>query len=478
MSELHVVGDQLVSHVTALAAGGDRTRRAGELARLFGADALLVFICDEALGIYLSAPGFKQTLPDGRAWRAFLTDTEKHGMCSGVLPFVTASEQVPALGYSGHPDYVVVFLGTETLTGDVGPLMALMPLLAGVLQGERKLQLATLNARTATAAVEKSRVIAATLERTRYQLENALRSAYDARMEVERTNTELARHASELELANEQLHSQADELEAQAMEMELQATQLQISNAELVQARESAEAANRTKGDFLATMSHELRTPLNAIGGYAELIAMGIHGPVTDAQRDALERVVRSQRHLLRLINDILNLSRLEAGAIGYVMSNVSLADAVADLAPMIDPQIEAKSLTFEIRDAERLPTVCADRERLQQILLNLLSNSVKFTPAGGCIWLEARQYTDAKGCARVDVRVGDTGAGIPSQKLEWIFEPFTQVDASHSRVGQGAGLGLAISRDLARGMSGDLAASSEVGVGSTFTLTLQCGTS
>ncbi|MDQ6736487.1 MAG: ATP-binding protein [Gemmatimonadota bacterium] len=469
------MADELVMLVSALAQSGDRTERAAELARLFGADALLVFICDEELGVFLSAPGFRQTLPNGRAWRTFLAETEKHGTCTAMLPFVSASLAVPAVGYSNHPDHVVVLLGVESPNADVSGLLSLMPLLVGVLKSERKLQLATLHARTATDAVDKSRVIAATLERTRNQLENALRSAHEARMEVERTNAELARHASELELANEQLHNQADELEAQAMEMELQATQLQTSNAELVQSREAAEAANRTKGDFLATMSHELRTPLNAIGGYADLIAMGIHGPVTEAQRDALDRVVRSQRHLLRLINDILNLSRLEAGAIGYTMSVVSLADAVADLAPMIDPQIEAKSLSFEIRDAARLPTVYADSERLQQILLNLLSNSVKFTPPGGSIWIEAWERADSAGSPRVDVCVGDTGDGIPSQKLDWIFEPFTQVDASHSRVSQGAGLGLAISRDLARGMGGDLSASSEVGVGSIFTLTLQC---
>ena len=442
---------------------------------MFGADALLVFIRDEELGVFLSAPGFRQTLPNGRAWRAFLSETQKHGKCTSLLPFGSASKPVPAVAYSNHTDYVVVLLGVDSPRGDVSVLLGLMPLLVGVLHAERNLQFATLHARTAADAVNKSRVIAATLERTRHQLENALRSAQDARMEVERTNAELARHASELELANELLHNQADELEAQAMEMELQATQLQTSNAELVQAREAAEAANRTKGDFLATMSHELRTPLNAIGGYADLIAMGIHGPVTEAQRDALDRVVRSQRHLLRLINDILNLSRLEAGAIGYVMKIVSLTNAIADLAPMIDPQIAAKSLSFEIRDAARLPMVYADSERLQQILLNLLSNSVKFTPPGGSIWIEARERADSPGSPRVEVCVGDTGDGIPSQKLDWIFEPFTQVDTSHRRVSQGAGLGLAISRDLARGMGGDLSASSEVGVGSIFTLTLQC---
>ena len=468
------MGDQLVRLVSALAQGGDCTQRAARLAQTLGAQDLIVFICDEEVGVYLSAPGFRQTLPDGRAWRAFLDETAKHGKCTAMLPFAVGAEPVSAVGYSEAADYVVALLGGEPSNADVGALMGLMPLLVGVLKRERSAKLATMHARAAADAVEKSRVIATTLERTRLQLESALRSAHEARIQVESKNVELARYASELELANEQLHNQADELEAQALETELQAAQLQAANAELVQAREAAEAANRTKGDFLATMSHELRTPLNAIGGYAELIAMGIHGPVTAAQTDALQRVVRSQRHLLRLINDILNLSRLEAGAIGYSMSVVSLSEAVADVAPMIDPQIETKSLSFEIRDTALEPAVYADRERLQQILLNLLSNSVKFTPAGGSVWIDAHARADAAGKEWVDICVGDNGEGIPAQKLEWIFEPFTQVDASHSRVGQGAGLGLAISRDLARGMGGDLTASSDVGVGSVFTLTLE----
>jgi signal transduction histidine kinase len=467
----------LLDLIASLAEPGDRAQRAAALAREFGAKTLIVFIWDEEVGVFLSGPGFLQTLPNGRAWRAFLSDCATHGSATSMLPLDSANESVPAVGYAGDRNVVLVLLGTESPVGDIAGLRALLPLLVGVLRGERAVALATMQARNAKDSVTRGGVVTAALERTRHQLEDALRSARDARIELERLNAELTGHSSELETVNEQLHSQTEELAAQALEMELQANELQATNVALDEAREAAEAANRTKGDFLATMSHELRTPLNAIGGYVELLSMGIHGPVTPAQAQALSRVVRSQRHLLRLINDILNLARIEAGGLRYAMTDVALSDAIADLAPMIEPQIAAKSLHYELRNAASLPTVYADREKLQQILLNLLSNAVKFTPAGGVVSIEADEInSDATSCdtGRIAVRVRDTGQGIPPKKLEWIFEPFTQVDASHSRVGQGAGLGLAISRDLARGMGGDLSVTSEVGKGSVFTLILE----
>jgi signal transduction histidine kinase len=181
--------------------------------------------------------------------------------------------------------------------------------------------------------------------------------------------------------------------------------------------------------------------------------------------------VDRSQRHLLGLINDILNLSRIEAGRVQYDIVDVSLAGAVADLRPMIEPQLRAKQISWDFRDIERMPIVRADPDKLQQVLLNLLSNASKFTDPGGRVWLDVVVPDESTG--EVFVRVADTGRGIPADKLESIFEPFTQVDSSHSRNGQGSGLGLSISRNLARGMGGDLRARSELGAGSVFTLTL-----
>ena len=234
-------------------------------------------------------------------------------------------------------------------------------------------------------------------------------------------------------------------------------------------AHHDAENANRAKSEFLAVMSHELRTPLNAIGGYAELMQLGIHGPVTNEQLVALERIQRSQRHLLGLINGVLNYSRVEAGAVHYEVSDVPLEETLATCEALISPQVRSKRLDFVNRACPPGTMVRADREKLQQVVLNLLSNSVKFTDAGGRVELACTSAPNGM----MSVRVHDTGRGIPSTQLERVFQPFVQVEAGLTRTQDGVGLGLAISRDLARGMGGDLTVESEEGRGSTFTLTV-----
>ena len=224
-------------------------------------------------------------------------------------------------------------------------------------------------------------------------------------------------------------------------------------------------------------MSHELRTPLNAIGGYAELIEMGIHGPVTEAQRDALLRIQRSQRHLLGLINEVLNYARLEAGSVHFDLTTVGVLDALAVVETLVRPQVLAKGLALTVGPCDPQLSVRADAEKLRQVLLNLLSNATKFTDAGGRIAI-ACAAADAGAPAHdrepaVAITVTDTGLGIAPDQLERIFEPFVQVGRALHNPGEGTGLGLAISRDLARGMGGDLTVESTPGVGSTFTLTL-----
>ncbi|MGK2963376.1 MAG: ATP-binding protein [Gemmatimonadaceae bacterium] len=234
-------------------------------------------------------------------------------------------------------------------------------------------------------------------------------------------------------------------------------------------ARQVAEGANAAKTQFLAVMSHELRTPLNAIGGYAELLLMGLRGPLTPDQRGDLERIQRSQRNLLSLINDILNYAKLDAGRVEFSMAVVPLHPLLLELEPLITPQLRARKLSYEYAGCADSLSVWADSEKVRQVLLNLLSNAIKFTEAGGAITIDCAGDGPV---ARVIVR--DTGLGIPDDKLTTIFEPFVQLERKlTSSNHEGTGLGLAISRDLARGMGGELTVESKVGDGSVFHLTL-----
>jgi len=235
------------------------------------------------------------------------------------------------------------------------------------------------------------------------------------------------------------------------------------------EARRAAESANEAKTQFLAVMSHELRTPLNAIGGYAELLLMGIRGNVSDDQKADLERIQRSQRNLLSLINDILNYAKLEAGHVEFVMGPVNLHSLLIDLESLITPQLRSRDLTYDYAGCDGALAVWGDAEKIRQILLNLISNAIKFTERGGTIAITCVDDDDM-----MSVVVRDTGIGIPSDRLSSVFEPFVQLERRLTSNHEGTGLGLAISRDLARGMGGELCARSELGKGSEFELRLK----
>jgi PAS domain S-box-containing protein len=233
-------------------------------------------------------------------------------------------------------------------------------------------------------------------------------------------------------------------------------------------ARQEAEEANAAKSQFLATMSHELRTPLNAIAGYSELLKLELRGPITPEQREDLERIDRSQRHLLSLINDVLNFAKIEAGHVTVESKSMGLGKVIESLREFVEPQLREKGLTFTM--AEDIPETeaCGDPDKVRQILINLLSNAIKFTPAGGRIDLECHE--DEK---MLYLCVEDSGSGIPEDKFAAIFEPFVQVNRDYASKHEGTGLGLSISRDLARKMGGDLTVTSTIGEGSRFVLSL-----
>jgi PAS domain S-box-containing protein len=236
---------------------------------------------------------------------------------------------------------------------------------------------------------------------------------------------------------------------------------------EIAAARAEAERANKAKSEFLAAMSHDLRTPLNAIGGYADLVAEGMYGPVTDEHRKAMARIRRAGNHLLTLINDILSFAKIEAGRVQLHVADVPVDEIVLSAGTLIEVQAAKKGLSFAARRGEEGVKVHADRERTTQILTNLLTNAVKFTDAGSVTvgWRAEER------AVRIDVR--DTGRGIPAVKLASVFEPFVQAGRSAEERQQGVGLGLAISRELARAMGGDLTVESAVAAGSTFSLRL-----
>ena len=240
------------------------------------------------------------------------------------------------------------------------------------------------------------------------------------------------------------------------------------AHATLADRNAELQRANAAKAQFLAMMSHELRTPLNAIGGFTELIELGLRGPVTPEQVADLARIRRNKDLLLAIITDILDFSRADAGALSFVSEPVAIGPVLHDVADALSGQMQVKGVALVLGEVPPDAIVRGDRERVQQVLLNLLSNAMKFTESAGEV---AVTTTVADGAVRIDVH--DNGSGIGAEKLEAIFEPFVQVDQSLTRRAGGTGLGLSIARQLASAMGGTISVRSALGTGSTFSLTL-----
>jgi PAS domain S-box-containing protein len=265
------------------------------------------------------------------------------------------------------------------------------------------------------------------------------------------------RLAAELRAFNEQLE---DRIRLATIQLEERNKQLEWQSSEL-------EKASRLKSEFLAAMSHELRTPLNVIIGYTSLMRERIYGELSDAQDDTLHKVYITSQHLLALINDVLDLSKIEAGKMPLHLEEVDLAAMIGDLSETIMPMVRKKQLVYENVIAADVPRITTDRTKLKQILLNLLSNAIKFTPKG-TVRIEAAR-TDG----RVRITVLDTGIGIKPEHLEVIFEDFRQLDQSHTREYGGTGLGLSITKNLLALLGGMITVESNYGSGSRFTIDL-----
>jgi signal transduction histidine kinase len=239
------------------------------------------------------------------------------------------------------------------------------------------------------------------------------------------------------------------------------------ARSEAEAARAEAERANNSKTDFLAVMSHELRTPLTAIMGYEELLSDGITGPVTELQRQQLGRINASAHHLLGLIDEILTFARVDIGRERVRWESMSVNHTLSDAAALVEPMANAKNLKLVVNLMGEDQSIQTDGTKLRQMLVNLLSNGIKFTERG-----EVQLGCDVSDGV-LEVSIADTGVGIAAENIEYVFEPFWQAEQTATRKTGGTGLGLSVTRKLARLLGGDVTVASRMGAGTTFLLTL-----
>jgi signal transduction histidine kinase len=238
---------------------------------------------------------------------------------------------------------------------------------------------------------------------------------------------------------------------------------------EMEVARDLAVGANQAKSEFLSRMSHELRTPLNAILGFGQLLEIDEEFPLTRKQKDGVEEIIKAGNHLLELINEILDLSKIESGSLGISLEMINLNEVIEEVVSMVDPLKEKYSISIKNNiNSNPVINVFADRTRLKQVLLNLMSNTIKYNHKDGVVTLESK----ISGSDRLQITVADTGKGIPPEYLEAAFEPFNRLDAENTEI-EGSGIGLTITKRIMDLMNGTITVESTLGKGSRFTIEL-----
>jgi signal transduction histidine kinase len=465
----------LLALAPSFARSTDRPAAWAALARLVGCDSIIFFTRDPELDVLLPAPGLPQTLHGAGEWRAFIDRCVDGNARIGEVPAKGGGPQ-PARCIAIDAGAVAVLVGAGAEDADGEAAVPLLTLLAALFDAERGAAAEAARAAAAGIAVERSAALTRTVQSMRDRIEASLRTAEAARREA-------ARSEAEAQSLAEELRAQATQLEEQALELELLNEDLSLRTHEAEREKAAADVANRAKSQFLANMSHELRTPINAIMGYTQILQLEIVGVLSEAQRMHLDRVQASTRHLLTLINDLLDTAKIEAGQMTVRQERARVCDAVSDALGLLAVDAADRAVVV-VEDCPEQITYCGDEDRVRQIVINLLSNAIKFTQPGGRVELRASEVPAPGGPGAESgagpwmcLEVEDTGIGMSNEELEKVFRPFVQVDEGRTRATGGTGLGLTISLQLARLMGGELIARSERGRGSCFTLLLPVAT-
>ncbi len=281
-------------------------------------------------------------------------------------------------------------------------------------------------------------------------------------------SVKLHRYLEEMRISKQQVEEYSTRLKSAHSSLEMYSRELEKVNQQLLDSNIDLQKANTVKDTFISTVSHELRTPLTSIIGYITILLEGVFGPLTEEQRDSLEVVLRRGKDLQALISDLLNVSRIDAGRLEIRKKNYDLSKELRSLEEVFREKLLESSLALTIETPDDFPRVYADRDRINQVLFNLVGNAIKFTPPGGKITIRAARRNDAIG-----ISVSDTGIGIAPEELDKIFERFYQIDNHDGREYGGTGLGLAIVRDIIELHGGSIKAKSARGEGTTFTFVI-----